>query len=136
MLVKYGMLGFIHEGGIDPTQTYDVGDDSIFALDYYRRGMRVEYFLKHEDSMEVQIVELVHALAKKMRDVKWSYGKRIRQFYLELEHMHDIILYKRKHAEHQIDPLEFEAHKQQWQKNNVGLVFAQRQLDQKLHEIE
>jgi hypothetical protein len=98
--------------------------------------MQVEYFFKHEDSMEVQIVELVHALAKKVRDVKWSYGKKIRQFYLELEHMHNIILYRQERVEHQIDPLEFEAHKQEWEKNNVGLMFAQRQLDQKLHEIE
>jgi hypothetical protein len=35
MLVKYGALRFTHEGGIDPTQTDDVGDDSIFAFDYY-----------------------------------------------------------------------------------------------------
>jgi hypothetical protein len=34
--------------------------------------------------MEVHIVELVHALAKKMRDVKQSYGKRILQLFLKL----------------------------------------------------
>ncbi len=51
-------------------------------------------FLKHEDSMEVRIVELVYALAKKVKDMKWSYGKGIHQFYLELEHTHNIILYK------------------------------------------
>jgi hypothetical protein len=38
MLVKYGVLGFIHEGGIDPTRTSDVKDDSIVTLDYYRKG--------------------------------------------------------------------------------------------------
>jgi hypothetical protein len=33
-------------------------------------------------------------------------------------------------------PLEFEAHKQEWEKNNVGLLFASRQLDQKLCETQ
>jgi hypothetical protein len=37
-----------------------------------------------------------------------------------------IILYERKQAEHHIDPLEFEAHKQEWEKKNPSLVFAQR----------
>ncbi len=46
MLVKYGALGFTHEGGINLTQTCDVGDDSIFAFDYYWGGMWVEYFFK------------------------------------------------------------------------------------------
>lgn len=87
MLVEYGVLGFTHEGGIDPTRTHDVGNDYIFALDYFQEGMQVEYSLEHEDSMEVQIIQLVHASTKKARDVKWSYGKRIQQFYLELEHL-------------------------------------------------
>jgi hypothetical protein len=39
--------------------------------------MRIEYSSKHEDSMDIQLVELVHALAKKARDVKLSYGKKI-----------------------------------------------------------
>ncbi len=86
--------------------------------------------------MEVQIVELVHASAKKARNMKQSYGKRIRKLFLELEHLHGIILYERKCTEHWIDPLKFEAHKQEWEKNNVGLVFVQRQLDQKLHETQ
>ncbi len=37
----------------------------------------MEYSLDHEDSMEVQMVEFVHALTKKARDVKRSYGKKI-----------------------------------------------------------
>jgi hypothetical protein len=32
--------------------------------------------------------------------------------------------------------LGFEAHKQEWEKNNARVMFAQRQLDQKLHEIQ
>jgi hypothetical protein len=35
-----------------------------------------------------------------------------------------IILYEREHIEHQINPLEFEAHKQEWEKINSGLVFS------------
>jgi len=53
ILVKYGASWFIHEGGINPTQTSDVKDDSIFALDYYWEGTGVEFSLEHEDSMEV-----------------------------------------------------------------------------------
>jgi hypothetical protein len=78
----------------------------------------------------------VHALAKKAKNVKGSYGKRILQLFLELEHVQVIILYEQKYAEHHIDPLEFEAHKQEWEKNNVGLVFAHRHLDQELHETQ
>jgi hypothetical protein len=52
MLVEYGASWFTHEIRIDTTQTCDVGDDSILALDYYREGKGVEYSLKHEDSME------------------------------------------------------------------------------------
>jgi hypothetical protein len=124
MFVEYGVLGFIHEGGIDPTQTCDARNDFIFVLDYYREGMKVDYSLDHEDSMEVQLVELVHASTKKARDVKQSYGKIIWQMFLEFEHLQGIILYKQKCLEHWIDPLEFEAHKQEWETNNVGLVFV------------
>jgi hypothetical protein len=53
MLVKYGALGFIQEGGVDLTQTSDAKDNSIFAFDSYRDGTRVEYSLEHEESMEV-----------------------------------------------------------------------------------
>jgi hypothetical protein len=35
MFVKYGMSWFIHEVGINITQIGDVGNYSIFALDYY-----------------------------------------------------------------------------------------------------
>jgi hypothetical protein len=42
-----------------------------------RKETKVEYSSKHEDSMEIQLVKLVQALAKKARDVKRSYGKRI-----------------------------------------------------------
>jgi hypothetical protein len=34
MFVEYGASGFTHEVRIDTTQTGDVGDDFIFALDY------------------------------------------------------------------------------------------------------
>jgi hypothetical protein len=87
MLVKYGISRFTHEGGIDTTQIGDVGNDFILVFDYYQEGMEVEYSLEHEDSMEMHIVELVHALAKKVRDMKWSYGKRIWQLLMELEHL-------------------------------------------------
>ncbi len=88
---------------------------SFVALGYYIKEMKIKYYLKHEDSMEVQLVELVHASTKKMRDMKWSYGKRIQQLSLELKHLNNIILYEQKHTEHHIDPLEFEAHKQEWE---------------------
>ncbi len=76
MLVEYGAPRFVHEGGIDLTQLGDVKYGSLLALDYYKKGTIVEFSLEHEDPMEEQLVELVHALAKKMRDVKWSYGKK------------------------------------------------------------
>jgi hypothetical protein len=53
VLVEYGGLGFTHEGGINITQIGDVGDDLIFALDYYKEGMGVECSSEHEDSMGV-----------------------------------------------------------------------------------
>ncbi len=57
----------MHEGGLNTTHIGDVGDDSILALYFYQEGTRIEYSLEHEDSMEVQIVELVsiHALARR-----------------------------------------------------------------------
>jgi hypothetical protein len=69
MLVKYGAPRFIYEGRIDPTQIGDARYDSILALDYYKKGMGVEYSSEHEDLMEVQLIELVNALTKKARDV-------------------------------------------------------------------
>ncbi len=51
-------------------------------------------------------------------------------------HLQGIILYKQEHIKHRINPFEFEAHEQEWEKNNAGLVFAQRQLDQELHETQ
>ncbi len=53
VLVEYGGSGFTHEGGINITQIGDVGDDLIFALDYYKEGMGVECSSEHEDSMGV-----------------------------------------------------------------------------------
>jgi hypothetical protein len=35
-------------------------------------------------------------------------------------------MYEQEHTAHRIDPLEFEAHKEEWKKNSVGLMFAQR----------
>jgi len=87
----------------------------LLALGYYREVIKIKYYLKHEDCMEVQLVELIHASTKKMKDMKWSYGKRIQQLSLELKHLNNIILYEQKHIEHHIDPLEFEAHKHEWE---------------------
>jgi hypothetical protein len=77
MPVEYGALGFVREGEIGLTQPSDVEYGFLFAFDYYKKGRGVKYFAKLKDSMEVQLVELVHASTKKMRDVKWSYAKRI-----------------------------------------------------------
>jgi hypothetical protein len=52
MLVEYGTPRFVREGGIDPTQLGDVKYGSLLTLDYYKKGMKIEYFLEHEDSME------------------------------------------------------------------------------------
>ncbi len=43
----------------------------------YDDEIKVEYSLNHKDSMEVQMVEFVHASTKKERDVERSYGKKI-----------------------------------------------------------
>jgi hypothetical protein len=40
----------------------------------YDEEVEVEYCLNYEDSMEMQMVEFVHASTKKARDVKRSYG--------------------------------------------------------------
>jgi len=77
MFVKYGAPRFVCEGGIDPTRLGDAEYGSLPAFDYYEKGMGVECSSEHEDSMEEQLIQLVHASAKKTKDVKWSYGKRI-----------------------------------------------------------
>jgi hypothetical protein len=38
-------------------------------------------------------------------------GKKINNFFLELEHLQGMILYEQERIKHWIDPLEFEAHK-------------------------
>ncbi len=53
----------------------------------YDEEVEMEYSLHHEDSMEVQMVEFVHASTKKARDVKRSYGEKNRQLPLEVEHL-------------------------------------------------
>lgn len=67
VLVEYGGSGFTHEGGKNITRIGDVGDDFILALDDYQEGMGVEYSLEHDDSMEVQIVELMHAWLRRRK---------------------------------------------------------------------
>jgi hypothetical protein len=52
----FGLIGTIIFAIFEPL-------DCVFTL-------RVKYSSKHEDSMEVQLVELVHALVKTTRDVK------------------------------------------------------------------
>jgi hypothetical protein len=52
MFVKYEALRFACEGGINPIQLGDVEYGSFPAIDYYRKGTKVEYSLEHEDSME------------------------------------------------------------------------------------
>jgi len=47
----------------------------LYELAFYHDKAKVKYFLEHKDSMEVQIVELIHVLAKKVRDVKRFYRK-------------------------------------------------------------
>jgi len=43
----------------------------------YDDEIKVEYSLNHKDSMEVKMVEVIHASTKKERDVERSYGKKI-----------------------------------------------------------
>jgi hypothetical protein len=43
----------------------------------YDEEVKMEYSLDHKDSMEVQMVEFIHASTKKARDMKRSYGKKI-----------------------------------------------------------
>jgi len=35
-------------------------------------------------------------------------------------------MYEQEHVTHRIDPLEFEAHKKEWEKNSASPVFAHR----------
>ncbi len=75
--------------------------------------------------MEIQLVEPIHASTKQTKDVKRSYGKKI-QLSLELECLQNIIMYEQEHTAHRIDPLEFEAHKKEWEKNSACHMFGQR----------
>jgi hypothetical protein len=74
MLVEYGTPRLVGEAKIDLTQPNHAKYGSLSTFGFYNEEIEVEYSSKHEDSMETQLVELVHALAKKARDVKWSYG--------------------------------------------------------------
>jgi hypothetical protein len=60
----------------------------------YDEEVKVEYSLEYEDSMEMQMVEFVHASTKKARDVKRSYGKKNRQLPLKVECLHGVVLYE------------------------------------------
>jgi len=77
MLVKYEMPSLVDEVGIGLTKLGDVKHVSLSTLEPYNEEAEVEYSLEHENSMEIQMVELVHALTKKARDVKCFYGRRI-----------------------------------------------------------
>jgi hypothetical protein len=76
MLVKYEVSGLVDEVGIGLTKLGDAKHASLSTLELYNEEAEVEYSSKHEDSMEIQMVELVHASAKKARDVKCSYGRK------------------------------------------------------------
>lgn len=95
-------------------------------LELYQDKAKVEYSLEHKDSMEVQMVELIHPSTKKTKDVKRSYGKRIWQLSLEVECLHGVIMYEQKHVEQHIDPLDFEAHWQEWERNIAGFIVVKR----------
>jgi hypothetical protein len=55
----------------------DVEHGPLYELALYHDKARVKYFLENKDSMEVQIVELIHVSPKKVTNVKRFYGKRI-----------------------------------------------------------
>ncbi len=57
MLVKYEMSSF----GIGLTKLGDVKHSFISTIEFYNEETEVEYALEHEDSMEIHMVELVHA---------------------------------------------------------------------------
>jgi hypothetical protein len=126
MLVEYQALGPTNEIVTSLTEPCDVKHGSFYELKLYQEEAKVEYSLKHKDSMEVQMVELIHVLAKKTKDVKRSYGKKVRQLSLEVECLHGIIMYEQDHAEQHIDPQDFEAHWQEWERNNVRFVVVKR----------
>jgi hypothetical protein len=60
MFVKYGTLKLISEAMIDLIQLLNAEYGFLFTLGFYIKEVKVEYFSKHEDSMETQLVELVH----------------------------------------------------------------------------
>jgi len=60
----------------------------------YDDEIKVEYSLNHEDSMEVQMVEFVHASTMKARDVKRPYEEKNQQFPLKVECLQGVVLYE------------------------------------------
>jgi hypothetical protein len=77
MLVKYETPGLVDEVGIHLTKLGDAKHVYLSTFELYNEEAKVEYSSKHEYSMEIHMVELVHASTKKVRDVKCFYGKRI-----------------------------------------------------------
>jgi hypothetical protein len=100
MLVEFETLGLVDEVGIGLTKPGDakhVSQLSTFGL--HNEEVEVEYSSKHKDSMNIQMVELIHASTKKVRDVKRSYGRIIQHLSLKLEHLHGVIICERKWVE-------------------------------------
>lgn len=52
MLVEYGTLGLVGEAKIELTQMSDVEYGFISVFGFYSEKAKLEYFSKHEDSME------------------------------------------------------------------------------------
>jgi hypothetical protein len=76
MFIEYGTLGLVGETKINLTQSSDVKYGSLSTFGFYSEKAELEYSSKHEDSMETKLSELVHTLTKKVRDVKWAYGRK------------------------------------------------------------
>jgi hypothetical protein len=77
MFVKYQPLKPTNEVVTCIIEPCDVEHGPFYELALYHDKAKVKYSLEHKDSMEVQIVELIHIFAKKVRDVNRSYGKRV-----------------------------------------------------------
>jgi len=52
MLVEYGTPWLVGEAKIDLTQLSDIEYGFLFAFGFYIKKAKLEYFSKHEDSME------------------------------------------------------------------------------------
>jgi hypothetical protein len=68
MFIEYEVPRLVGEARMDLIQPSDAKFGSFSTLGFYSEEAKVGYSLEHEDSMETQLVEIIHTSTKKARE--------------------------------------------------------------------